>query len=114
MLARYLASRTAVRSFSAAAAPPKVAPFHYQPLFDLAPDTTTKYKKLENASKHVQVQDLGGNKFLKVGPEALRILSAQGVCLVCHLGPERFAIRTVFMCFSSSFSQSRCLRAPQP
>lgn len=81
MLARYLASRTVVRSFSAAAAPPKVAPFHYQPLFDLAPDTTTKYKKLENASKHVQVQDLGGNKFLKVGPEALRILSAQGAHL---------------------------------
>lgn len=77
MLGRILFQRAAAaqaqRSF--AAAPP--APFVYQKLFDLAPDTTTEFKKLPNASKHVTVENVGGHKFLKVDPEALRILSAQ-------------------------------------
>ena len=44
------------RRFSSAG----TTPFHYQPLFELAPDTTTEYKKLENASKHVKTVDVNG------------------------------------------------------
>lgn len=44
-----------------------------------------RYKKLVNASQHVSVQDLGGHKFLKVGAEALRILSAQAMTDIAHL-----------------------------
>jgi hypothetical protein len=50
-----------------------------------APDTTTKYKKLANASKHVSVQKLGAHTFLKVESEALRILSAQAMTDIAHL-----------------------------
>jgi hypothetical protein len=94
------------RAFASAAKAPE---FTYQPLFDLAPDTTTKYKKLINASQHgsfrfeftmivvlifhsclcfwvsVTVQEMGGQKFLKVGAEALRILSAQAMTDISHL-----------------------------
>jgi hypothetical protein len=44
------------RRFSSAG----TTPFHYQPLFELAPDTTTEYKKLENASKYVKTVDVNG------------------------------------------------------
>jgi len=52
--------------------------FHYQELFDLAPDKKTEYVKL--TGNGVSVVDLGGTKFLKVEPEALRLLKlAAGV-----------------------------------
>ncbi|KAJ1433997.1 fumarate hydratase-domain-containing protein [Ochromonadaceae sp. CCMP2298] len=57
--------------------------FHYQELFDLAPDTTTKYRKLTD--KHVSTVEAGGLKFLKVEPEALRLLSAQAMTDIAHL-----------------------------
>ena len=44
------------RRFSSAG----TTPFHYQPLFELAPDTTTEYKKLEKASKYVKTVDVNG------------------------------------------------------
>lgn len=75
--ARLTKGCASVRPFSG------VAPFHYQELFDLAPDTTTKYKKL--TSDYVSTIDLGGTKFLKVEPEALRLLSAQAMSDISHL-----------------------------
>ena len=57
--------------------------FHYQELFDLAPDKKTEYVKL--TSNGVSVVDLGGTKFLKVEPEALRLLSARAMTDIAHL-----------------------------
>lgn len=58
-------------------------PFQYQELFDLSPDKTTPYKKLTD--KHVSTIDVNGMKFLKVEPEAIRILSAQAMTDIAHL-----------------------------
>lgn len=57
--------------------------FQYQKLFDLAPDTVTEYKKL--TSEHVSTIDVNGFKFLKVEPEALRIITAQAMRDIAHL-----------------------------
>ena len=70
----------APRRFLATAAPPV---FHYQELFDLAKDTTTEYVKVTD--KHVKTVDLGGTKFLKVEPEALRLLAARAMTDIAHL-----------------------------
>jgi fumarate hydratase class I len=48
--------------------------FEYQEMFDLAPDTDTPYRKL--TGDHVSTFEANGIKFLKVEPEALRLLSA--------------------------------------
>ncbi len=58
-------------------------PFQYQELFDLSPDTTTKYRKLTD--KHVSTVEAAGRKFLKVEPEGLRLLSAQAMTDIAHL-----------------------------
>ncbi len=60
-----------------------VVPFHYQELFDLAPDKKTVYKKL--TGDYVSTVDVNGTKFLKVEPEALRMLSAQAMVDIAHL-----------------------------
>jgi fumarate hydratase class I len=60
-----------------------VVPFHYQKLFDTGKDTTTRFRKLTN--DHVEIINLGGKEFLKVSPEALRILSAQAMTDIAHL-----------------------------
>jgi fumarate hydratase class I len=60
-------------------------PFKYQELFDLGPDETTQYKKLDKASSFVSTIELGGKKFLDVRPEALRILTAQAMADIAHL-----------------------------
>ena len=69
--------RTGLRSQSSA------PPFVYQELFDLAPDTTTPYKKL--TSDHVSTVTMNGMEFLQVQPEALRLLSAQAMVDIAHL-----------------------------
>lgn len=74
----FLKSSISRRSFAAG-----IAPFHYQELFDLSPDTSTVYKKL--TSDYVSTLDLNGTKFLKVEPEALRLLSAQAMSDISHL-----------------------------
>jgi fumarate hydratase class I len=70
------AGRRAVRKMSS-------VPFAYQERFALAPDETTPYKKLTGA--HVSTVEANGMKFLKVEPEALRILSAQAMIDIAHL-----------------------------
>lgn len=67
----------AARSASSAA-----PPFHYQPLFELSEDKT-EYRKL--TSDHVEVVRLGDKEFLKIEPEALRLLSAQAMTDIAHL-----------------------------
>lgn len=57
--------------------------FQYQELFDLAPDKVTVYKKL--TSEHVSTMEVNGMKFLKVEPEALRIITAQAMIDIAHL-----------------------------
>lgn len=69
---RYSYPSSATRSFS-------TPNFIYQELFDLAPDTTTQYKKLEGSESLVSEIDAGGMKFLKVEPDALRMLAAQAM-----------------------------------
>lgn len=44
--------------------------FHYQELFDLAPDQATPYRKL--TSDYVSTFNMNGQEFLKVEPEADR------------------------------------------
>lgn len=57
--------------------------FHYQELFDLAPDEKTVYKKL--TGNHVSTIEANGLKFLKVEPEALRLITAQAMIDIAHL-----------------------------
>ena len=67
------------RSYSASSRLEDVAPFRYQELFDLSPDTKTEYKKLQNSEKLVSELDVGGMKFLKVEPDALTEISKQSM-----------------------------------
>lgn len=60
-----------------------VTPFHYQELFELGPDTKTTYRKL--TSDYVSTIEMNGMKFLKVEPQALRLLSAQAMTDIAHL-----------------------------
>lgn len=59
--------------------------FYYQELFDLstASTTPTSYRKL--TSDHVKTVEVDGKKFLKVEPEALRLLSSQAMRDIAHL-----------------------------
>jgi len=59
-----------------------VTEFHYQPLFELAPDET-EYRKL--TSDHVSVVDAGGQSILRVEPEALTLLAAEAIADVSFL-----------------------------
>lgn len=72
--------RLGVRGMAGSAAAP---PFQYQPQFDLSPDKTTPYKKL--TSNHVSTVNVGNMQFLKVEPEALRLLAAQAMTDIAHL-----------------------------
>lgn len=57
--------------------------FHYQPLFDPSPDTTTPYRKITD--EYVSTVEFDGRSFLKIEPEALRLLSAQAMVDIAHL-----------------------------
>jgi fumarate hydratase class I len=57
--------------------------FTYQPLIELGPDTTTPYRKL--TGDYVSTVTLDGKQFLKIEPEALRLLSAQAMVDIAHL-----------------------------
>lgn len=58
-------------------------PFVYQPVFDLAPDTETPYRKL--TGDYVKTVKMGEREFLQVEPEALRLLSAEAMVDIAHL-----------------------------
>lgn len=49
-------------------------PFKYQKMFPLGPDTTEYYHL---TSDYVKVENWGGHEFLKIDPEALRVLARQ-------------------------------------
>ena len=69
------------RSVRNASAPP----FVYQKLFDLAPDTTTEYMLLKSGPEYVKTVEVGGQSFLRVEPEALRLLTATAMTDINHL-----------------------------
>jgi fumarate hydratase class I len=56
--------------------------FAYQDLFPLGPDTTP-YRKL--TSDHVSTFEAAGQTFLKVEPEAIRLLTAEAIRDISHL-----------------------------
>jgi fumarate hydratase class I len=58
--------------------------FVYQPLFEHGHDETP-WRRLEQASSHVEVEQQGGRRVLKVGAEALRLLAAEALDDVSHL-----------------------------
>jgi fumarate hydratase, class I len=60
-----------------------VTPFHYQKLFDLSEDKTTVFRKL--SGDHVSSITLGNQKFLKVEPEAIELLSYHAMSDISHL-----------------------------
>jgi len=60
------------------------APFVYQSVFDLEKDTTTPYKKLTSDYVSV-VKGPDGKEFLKIDPEALRLLSSKAMIDIAHL-----------------------------
>ena len=74
------AAAAAARRGLSSAAPPA---FHYQELFDLAPDKATPYRKL--TSEHVSTVVVDGKEFLKVEPAALRLLTSQAMVDISHL-----------------------------
>lgn len=45
----------------------------------------TQYRRLDGASKHVSVAEIGGRQILNVGAEALRQLAAEAFDDVSHL-----------------------------
>ena len=57
--------------------------FHYQELFDLSPDTETKYKKI--SSDFVKSKVINGISFLEIEPPALRLISSTAMKDVAHL-----------------------------
>ena len=57
--------------------------FAYSALFQAAAPDTTEYRKL--TSDYVSTVDVGGQKMLKVEPEALRLLSATAMTDIAHL-----------------------------
>jgi len=58
--------------------------FIHQPIFELG-DDDTRYKRLDDASKHVSVDEIDGRTILKVGAEALQQLAAEAFDDVSHL-----------------------------
>jgi len=58
--------------------------FAYQPIFEHTEDDTP-YRRLDDASKHVSVSEIDGRSILKVGAEALQLLSAAALDDVSHL-----------------------------
>lgn len=76
-------SRRVVPTHAAAFATQAAPPFHYQELFDLAPDKATPYRKL--TSDYVSTFKVNGQEFLKVEPEALRLLASQAMVDIAHL-----------------------------
>jgi len=58
--------------------------FTYQPIFEHAHDETP-YRRLDEASRHVEVRELDGRRIVQVGAEALRALSAEAFDDVSHL-----------------------------
>ena len=57
--------------------------FQYTPLLPLGEDTTTPYRLL--TTDHVQVQTALGHDFLRVQPEALRLLTREAMRDIAHL-----------------------------
>jgi fumarate hydratase class I len=76
-------ARRLVPTHAAAFATQAAPPFHYQELFDLAPDEATPYRKL--TSDYVSTFNVNGQEFLKVEPEALRLLASQAMVDIAHL-----------------------------
>ncbi|MCH8083864.1 MAG: fumarate hydratase [Myxococcales bacterium] len=58
--------------------------FVYQPIFERGEDEP-QYKRLDEASKHVSVAEIGGRQILEVGAEALQQLAAEAFDDVSHL-----------------------------
>ena len=56
--------------------------FAYSPMFPLAADNT-EYERI--SGDHVELVDLGGETFLKVAPEALRLLASRAFTDISHL-----------------------------
>ncbi|MEX0502126.1 fumarate hydratase [Alphaproteobacteria bacterium LSUCC0719] len=56
--------------------------FAYSPMFPLAEDTT-EYELV--SSDHVELVEMGGDSFLKVAPEALRLLAQRAFTDISHL-----------------------------
>lgn len=81
--ARAAGARRVVPTHAAAFATQAAPPFHYQELFDLAPDKATPYRKL--TSDYVSTFNVNGQEFLKVEPEALRLLASQAMVDIAHL-----------------------------
>ena len=59
--------------------------FVYQDLFESPNKPKTPYKKLEGSEKWVSTFDMDGRKMLKVEPEALTAIAAQGMTDIAHL-----------------------------
>ena len=60
-------------------------PFVYQDMFEHENPVETPYYRLDDASQYVSTINLGGQEFLKVEPEALRILAATAMRDIAHL-----------------------------
>ena len=57
--------------------------FHYEPLFQRGADTDTLFRHV--SSDHVEVVELGGERFLRVAPEALSALASEAYKDLAHL-----------------------------
>jgi fumarate hydratase, class I len=73
----------AVKPLNGLARHASAVPFVYQKLFDQAPDTETEYRLL--SSDGVSTVKLGDHEFLKVEPNALRLLAATAMQDIAHL-----------------------------
>ena len=62
--------------------PPTLPPYHHNPLFPLAKDTTP-YRKL--TSDHVSTFEAKGKTFLEVDPAGLTLLTREAMRDIAHL-----------------------------
>jgi fumarate hydratase class I len=56
----------------------------YAPLFQLKKDTVTEWTRLDEASKHVSVETVGGKEYLRVGGKALTLLTERAIGDISH------------------------------
>mmetsp|Transcript_13912 Transcript_13912/g.29699 ORF Transcript_13912/g.29699 Transcript_13912/m.29699 type:complete len:628 (+) Transcript_13912:159-2042(+) len=86
---RWLSSQVEVTKSTTSPIKKKVKPpppeFSYTPLFDLAPDTTTEYRRILPASAVETVTLPDGTSMLRVTGEALRTLSSAAFGDIAHL-----------------------------
>jgi fumarate hydratase class I len=77
--------RPAGRLASSVFRPLSTVPFKYEAPYPLPNKPDTAYRKLEGSEKWVSTVSVEGTDYLKVAPEAITALTAEGMTDIAHL-----------------------------